>query len=281
MSETKSQIPPITKAIIPVAGRGVRRLPITKAIEKCMLPIGNRPIVDFVVQDCIKAGIQDIYFVVSEGSSQLQKYYDRDSDLDNYLIDSGRQELLRYIAPNPSVRLHYIVQPSIGKYGTAVPVSLVMDQFAPNESAVVVTGDDFIFNADGSSEVSRLLAATPEGGNAMLAVAVAPEKVSNYGVLQIDSDNEFVQIVEKPSPENAPSNMINVSKYVLNPDMLASIKNYMDVEVSGEYQIIEVINQYAFAGGKIKVVPAVGQYLDGGSDLGWLHANNVVIGGGS
>lgn len=277
MTDKKPQLPPITKAIIPVAGRGTRRLPITKAIEKSMLPIGNRPLVDFVVQDCIKAGITDIYFVISEGSTQIKKYYDRDSDLDNYLLDAGKSELLKYIAPNPSVRMHYITQPNEGKYGTAVPVSLVVDQIPKQESVLVMTGDDFIFNPDGSSEAARLMEMTPEGGNSMLSVTVAPDRVSNYGVIHANENKEFIQIVEKPDPEFAPSNQINVSKYVLNPDMLASIKNFMSVEISGEYGIIEVMNQYAFAGGSIKVIPAGGQYLDGGTVEGWLRANNVVL----
>ena len=72
----------ITKAIIPVAGWGTRRLPITKTIEKCMLPVGNRPIIDYVVEDCIKAGITDIYFVVSEGSTQVKRFYSNNPKLE-------------------------------------------------------------------------------------------------------------------------------------------------------------------------------------------------------
>ena len=89
----------ITKAIVPVAGWGTRRLPITKSIEKCMLPVGNRPVVDFIVQDCIEAGITDIYFVESEHSEQVRDYYRSNIDLNDYLKRTGKTDLLDIVRP--------------------------------------------------------------------------------------------------------------------------------------------------------------------------------------
>lgn len=266
----------ITKAIIPVAGWGTRRLPITKAIEKCMLPIGNRPIVDYVVQDCIAAGITDIYFVVSEESTQIQAYYGDNGALNTYLIANNKENMLPLVTPPRNVRFHYVVQPTNSKYGTAIPVSLVAPKLSHGESVVVLMGDDFIYNSDGSSEVARLLAATPENGNAMLGVNVAREAVSRYGVLQLNAEHEFVRIVEKPAVDEAPSTLINVSKYVLNYDVMQAIAQYAQVPMSGEYYITEPINQYVRGGGSIKVIPAQGAYLDSGTLEGWLHANAVV-----
>ncbi len=266
-----------TKAIIPVAGWGTRRLPITKSIEKCMLPIGNRPLVDYVVEDCVKAGIRDIYFVVSENSTQLQSFYGHNTELESYLLNSGKKELAVYARSPEQVKFHYVVQPTNAKYGTAIPVGLVVPHLDQGESAVVLMGDDFIYNPDGSSEVARLIAATPAGGNGMLAVEVGYENISRYGVVQLDENQNFVQIVEKPAPENAPSNLINVSKYLLNYDLLTAIMHYSELDVSGEYHITEPINQYVLGGGTMRVAAANGQYLDGGSVEGWLHANNVVL----
>lgn len=267
----------ITKAIIPVAGWGTRRLPITKAIEKCMLPIGNRPLVDFVVQDCIAAGITDIYFVVSEWMTQIQTYYGDNGVLDAYLIGNGKEEMLPLVKPPMNVRFHYITQDTNGKYGTAIPVSLVMGELEQGESAVVLMGDDFVYNPGGVSEVQRLIDATPENGNAMLGVNVPRQAVSRYGVIDMNERSEFVRIVEKPTPEQAPSTLINVSKYVLNYDLLSAIAKYAEISLSGEYYITEPINQYVMTGGSLVVVPAQGEFLDGGSEAGWLHANNVVF----
>ena len=269
----------ITKAIIPVAGWGTRRLPITKAIEKCMLPIGNRPVVDYVVQDCIAAGITDIYFVVSQDSVQLQQYYGDNAELNTYLIANNKESLLPLVRPLRGVTFHYVTQPGNSKYGTAIPVGLVAPELRQGESVVVLMGDDFIYNQDGSSEVARLLAATPEGGNAMLGANIPREHVGGYGVLDLDDQSNFVRIVEKPRPEEAPSTLINISKYVLNYDLVMAIARYANVVLSGEYYITEPINQYVYGGGSIKVVEAQGRYLDGGTTAGWLHANNVVAAG--
>lgn len=268
----------ITKAVIPVAGWGTRRLPITKSIEKCMLPIGNRPLVDYVVQDCIAAGITDIYFVVSEWMTQIQSYYSDNGLLDTYLIAENKDQMLPLVRPPRGVNFHFVTQDTNGKYGTAIPVSLVVPHLQQGESVVVLMGDDFIYNADGNSEVKRLIDATPENGNAMLGVNVARELVGQYGVIDVNENHEFVRIVEKPRPDEAPSTLINVSKYVLNYDLLKVIENFAMMPMSGEYYITDPINQYVATGGSIVVMPARGRYLDGGTVDGWLYANNVVHG---
>jgi len=267
----------ITKAIIPVAGWGTRRLPITKAIEKCMLPIGNRPIVDYVVQDCLAAGINDIYFVVGEDSTQLEDYYRSNIQLNDYLKRNGKHDKLPLVAPLSGVTLHFITQPSYGKYGTAVPVALVADDINEGESVVVLMGDDFIYNENGSSEVKRLLETTPEGGCGLLAARVPKEEVHRYGVVEQDDEGNYVRIVDQPTPENAPSDLINISKYVLTKEVIDRAANLAPAH-NGEYQLPDAINNFVTEGGKVKVVAAEGQYLDGGSVEGWLHANRVVLG---
>lgn len=268
----------VTKAIIPVAGWGTRMLPITKAIEKCMLPIGTRPVIDYVVRDLIDAGINDIYFVVGEQSTQVQNYYRSNIQLNDYLKRQGKEDKLPLVAPIPGVKFHFIVQPSAGKYGTAVPVGLVNDYIEDGELVAVIMGDDFIYNADGTNELKRLIEAAGETGS-MIGVNVAREEVSKYGVLRLDDAGNYQEIVEKPSAETAPSTLINVSKYVLPK---AAIEAAVTVAVNptrGEYEITDVINQHVAAGGQIKVVEARGEFLDAGSVDGWLHANNVVAAG--
>lgn len=169
-----------------------------------MLPIGNRPLVDYVVQDCLAA-----------------------------------------------------------------------EYIGPGESAVVLMGDDFIYNTDGSSEVERLITATPDGECGLLAAKIAPEQTGSYGVIALDENDNYREIVEKPAPENAPSNLINISKYVLTKEAI-DLCVELPPSSRGEYELPDAINHYVKTGGTVKVVPAVGEYLDGGSTEGWLHANNVV-----
>lgn len=270
----------IKKAIIPVAGWGTRRLPITKTIEKCMLPIGNRPLIDYNVQDCIKAGITEIIFVVGEQSSQLQEYYRSNIPLNDYLRNNNKSELLPLVAPLKGVRFHFVVQPGYGKYGTAVPVALAAEYVNPGESVIVVMGDDFFYNADDSSETERLIRNIPEGGSAILG-AVLPESdtiTGRYGSIEEDENGNLVRITEHP--EVLPKPFIkNVAKYALNYPMLQAVKRYVQRDdVQGEYFIFTPFEELIAAGQVMKVVHAQGQFLDGGSVEGWLYANRVVMG---
>ena len=257
----------ITKAIIPVAGWGTRRLPITKTIEKCMWPVGNRPIIDYVVEDCIKAGITDIYFVVSEGSTQVKSFYSNNPKLEEYLKANGKEKYLELVTPPAGINFHFIEQDPNGKYGTAIPVYLVAQEIG-DESVLVLMGDDFIYNRDGSSDVARLVEQAGEG-SALLGAQV-----------ELDAEHNFKQIVEKPEPEDAPSNLINISKYVLSAQAVSMIKAYAERDdIQGEYYITVPLNDYVSSGQALKVVPAEGVYLDGGTVEGWVHANRVVVEG--
>jgi UTP--glucose-1-phosphate uridylyltransferase len=266
----------VTKAIIPVAGWGTRRLPITKTIEKCMLPIGNRPLVDYVVQDCLKAGITELFFVVGEDSTQLEDYYRSNIKLNDYLRRNGKDDKLAMVAPLEGVKIHFITQPSYGKYGTAVPIALCADYVEDGESVVVLMGDDFIWNPDDSSEVARLLESTPDGHCGLLAASVPQASVGKYGVIETDEQGNYVRIVDQPAPEDAPSNLINISKYVLSKEVIDRAAGLPPAH-NGEYQLPDAINDFVSDGGVVKVVPAVGEYLDGGSVEGWLYANNRVL----
>ena len=243
-----------------------------------MLPIGNRPVVDYVVQDCIKAGITDIYFIIGEQSTQLRDYYRSNNDLEDYLIRNGKEDMLPLIAPS-KIKMHYITQPSYGKYGTAIPVSLVVPLLKEGESAVVLMGDDCIYRKDDDgSEVARLIEAAGDDCS-MLGITISPQETEKYGVIKVNKKGEFVKIVEKPKPKDAPSDMANVSKYVFNYRALKIIEQYAEKDKQkGEYYITDPINKYITKGGRLKVIKAKGQYLDSGTVEGWLKANQIVIG---
>ena len=268
----------ITKAIIPVAGWGTRRLPITKAIEKSMLPIGNRPLVDYVVSDCIAAGIRDIYFVVSEAGSQLERYYTPNQKLNDYLRANGKEAKLPEVTPPEGVSFHFVVQDPAGKYGTSIPVALAAAAFAVDEPAVVLMGDDFLYSRDGTNDIKRLIDAATGGEASIIGVEV-PESadISRYGVFKMTASGSLESIVEKPTPDEAPSRLMNVSKYVLTAPFLEAIKQHAASEVTGEYMITDPISDVIQNGETMRVVIAKGEYLDGGSVEGWLHANRVVL----
>ena len=273
----------ITKAIIPVAGWGTRRLPITKIIEKSMLPVGNRPLVDYSVQDLIKAGVKDIYMVISNVEPcQVRAFYQDNLALNRYLVDRGKADKLEKAKTLPDdVQIHYVAQDPSAKYGTAVPIAMAVKEFKIDEPVLVFMGDDFIWNPGGESAAEALVKASGGDKSAILGVEIDKNDVEKYGVLS-EKDGDLVGVVEKPKPEDAPSNLINVSKYIMTPDLLQKIVKYVDENDFGpldqEYMVTDPIDEYIKEGGVMKVAPAKGEYLDGGSVEGWLHANNVVCG---
>lgn len=272
----------ITKAIIPVAGWGTRRLPITKIIEKSMLPVGNRPLVDYSVQELIKAGVKDIYMIISNVEPcQVKAFYQKNAALDQYLIERGKEDRLQLAHTLPDdVKIHYIQQDPAGKYGTAIPIAMAVEEYNINEPVLVFMGDDFIWNPEGESASNSLInALQDESESAIIGVEVPKDEVEKYGVLSA-VDGKLTGVVEKPSVDEAPSNLINVSKYIMSPGLLQEIVRYTKENDFGpkdqEYVVTDPIDKYIKDGGVMRVVPVEGEYLDGGSVEGWLHANNVV-----
>lgn len=276
----------IKKAIISVAGWGTRRLPITKVIEKAMLPIGNRPFVDYIVEDCARAKVRDIYIVTdSKPESQVRAFYENNPALAKYLIARGKEDRLDLIDTRPGgVQLHFLGQKDVDKkYGSAAPVAQAVEHFGIDEPCAVLSGDDFIWGAeDGSGDIANMFGKVGSASeSALIGVEVPKEDVSKYGVFKVDGD-KLVDLVEKPSAEDAPSNLINISKYVMSVELLERVVKYCRENYFGpreqEYMITDPIMEHIRAGGVVKVVRATGEYLDGGSVEGWLHANQVVLG---
>ena len=274
----------ITKAIIPVAGWGTRRLPITKIIEKSMLPVGNRPLVDYSVQELIAAGVTDIYMVTSNVEPcQVKAFYQDNLALNQYLTERGKFDRLELAKTLPeNVRIHYIAQDPAGKYGTAVPIAMVVEEFKIDEPVLVFMGDDFIWNPGGESASESLIGALQgDDDSAILGVEIPKEQVEKYGVLSV-KDGRLTHVVEKPKVAEAPSNLINVSKYIMSPALLKEVVEYVRTHDFGptdqEYVVTDPIMTYLQKGGVMRVATTTGEYLDGGSVEGWVHANQVVCG---
>jgi UTP--glucose-1-phosphate uridylyltransferase len=270
------------KAIIPVAGYGTRCLPITKAIEKCMLPVGNRPIIDYVVEDCLRAGIEEIIFVVGENFEQLKRYYGHNTLLEDYLQDRGKTaELEKVRSIGGQARFRYVIQDQYQPYGTSVPVWLTRYLVQPDESVLVVFGDQFFFRKDGASELADFVAQAEAAGtpSAMMAVEVPWEEVSSYGIVATKKQGDvelYEQIIEKPSREEAPSNLNNASCFILSHGIFPYLEQNVNQKTTGERYITDAINAYVNDGHQMAVVRAQGDYLDCGTTASWLRTNNFM-----
>lgn len=270
----------VTKAVIPVAGWGTRMLPITKAIEKCMLPVGKRPVIDYVVQDVIKAGVTDIYFVVGEQSSQIQSYYRSNIQLNDYLRRKSKADLLPLVAPLKGVNIHFLIQPGTGKYGTSVPVGIASEFIDDDESALVIMGDQFFWRSDDGSNAADLIELVRDRDitAGLFGNPVPQEMVSQFGIIEKDAEENFVRIVEKPKLEDAPSNLNNSSFYLFDKKIFELAKTTPINPARGEHELTDAINAYVADGGKIAVGEIAGEYMECGSVNGWLLANQKIIG---
>lgn len=277
-------------AVILTAGWGTRRLPITKTIEKNMLPVGNRPLIDFAVQDALSVGVEDIYIVVSSAErSQIRDYYSQNLELEQFLQAHGKAEMLPLVKTLPDgVRLHFVEQGYPGRYGAAIALVSAIEAGGLTGPLWVCMGDNFIWNPGGKTASQTMVAAIAAAQNetgredvsAMLGVEVPREEVSRYGVLSVDAAGNLTGIVEKPSVEAAPSNLISPGYYVFSPRLVQLTLDYVHqndfTPGEQEYLVPDPIAEYLAEGGLVRTVPAEGTYLDGGTLEGWLHANQVV-----
>ena len=275
----------IKTAIIPVGGYGTRRLPASKALEKCMLCIGNRPGVDYIIEDCERAGIERIIFVVHwiDNGDQLRAYINNRFDLEEYLEKGGKTEELKKIrSTSRGIKIDYVVQDPKYGYGTAIPVWQCTDLIKDEEAVAVLMGDDIVYRRDGGSDVKDLIAALnkSDAEHGMLTTEIPHEDVSKYGVLVLEGDY-LSGFAEKPSIETAPSNLINISKYIFKQSFFKDLDEYMKLPLPDgrERYITDVIESSVKKGDKILVQKIKGVYLDNGDEQGALRAWKVIVGG--
>jgi UTP--glucose-1-phosphate uridylyltransferase len=271
----------VKTAVIFASGYGTRMLPITAAVQKELLPILNRPVIDYVVADCLRAGVERIIFTIREGSHSLQDYYSGNPALEAELKSRGKSEALQSLKLiHSQAKFEYIEQPSTGKYGTAVPLQVAAKLLEPDTAFITCGGDDFLYRTDGGSDLADLVNAfeASSADGAILTIERPTEELSKYGVLDIDSNTKparLKRIVEKPELGSEPSNLINLSKYVLTTKLLDYVLKVKANERTGEYYITDAVEEAA-SDHKIIVTRAKGEYLDAGSMQSWYRANQRV-----
>jgi UTP--glucose-1-phosphate uridylyltransferase len=220
---------PIRKAVIPAAGFGTRFLPISKAVPKEMLPIVDKPVIQYVVEEAVASGITDILLIISRGKRAIEEHFIANPDLENDLDAKGKAEPLRELRDLMSrARIHFVFQPKMGGLGDAVRCAR---EHVGDEPFAVLLGDALVSAADGAKPVLRQLMDVQEkhGGSVVALEEVPIEKVSRYGIMggaEIESGViRATQFVEKPKPEEAPSRLAVSARYILSPSIFAELDN--------------------------------------------------------
>lgn len=272
----------IRKALITCAGFGTRFLPISKTIQKEMLPILNRPMIDYVVADCISAGITEIIFVVKENETHLVEHFYSESELLQTQMQSVGQgdKYAKAYRPIPEgVKFTFITQLFSDGYGTAIPVKLVKEQLQGEDAFIVFMGDDFIYHPQSVATTEMIELFQNSNSQALVTCITKPDsELHKYGVAETKTENGFTyltNLVEKPAPGTAPTNLINISKYIFTPKIFALLETQEPNTASGEYYITDTATVLAQTDSVVVYTPN-GKYLDGGNVLNWLKANLTV-----
>ncbi len=262
----------VTKAVFPVAGLGTRFLPATKSIPKEIMTLVDRPLIQYAIDEARAAGIKEFIFVTSRGKSALEDYFDNAPELEAALKKSGKEQLLEVLKETnmDSGAICYLRQNRPMGLGHAVWCAR---RLIGDEPFAVLLPDDVIA-AEKPCLQQMIEAHEQTGGNMVAAMEVPPSKASSYGVLDIGEDMGAIVrakgVVEKPKPEDAPSNLAVIGRYILTPKILTNL-NRMKQGQGGEIQLTDAIAEET-AAGNVYGYRFRGQRYDCGSKAGFLQA---------
>ncbi len=264
-----------TKAIITDAGFASRFLPITKSIPKAMLPLGNRPIMQLVVEECASAGIREIIIVATpEGKGIYEDYFNNSANRIRKLLRSQgkteRYEPVQSVLDLPKITV--IEQDPSYPYGNGSPIASARKFICDDEAFVVVYSDDVVF---GSSDVKTLMRSYeqhPDAAGIIIAQEMPREVLNKYGIIQLADEQAMTlqNIVEKPKIEDAPSNLTSYGRYLLTPDVFQYL-NPKETGLDGELWTVDAITKMA-VDNNVYVEKTEGEWLTTGDPKNYFMA---------
>lgn len=260
----------IKKAIIAVAGSGTRLLPGTKSMPKEMLPIVDKPIIQLVVEELVEAGIEDIIFVTRWDKKPLEDHFDHSIALEADLIKNGKGELAKSMS-NIAEMANFIYVRQKGPYGNGTPV-LSAASLVDDEPFVFVWGDDLVKSE--TSFTKQMIEDYEKNEKLMIGVQeVSKEVVNRYGIVKLrEGTNEIEDIIEKPSIEEAPSQLADFGRMILNQEFIDILRK-TSLGKGNELWITDAIKQYVSQGGTFLAKELKdGQWLTTGDPLNYLKA---------
>ncbi|WP_414835370.1 UTP--glucose-1-phosphate uridylyltransferase GalU [Bacillus sp. Ba 3] len=232
----------VKKAIIPAAGLGTRFLPATKAMPKEMLPIVDKPTIQYIVEEAIQSGIEDIIIVTGKGKRAIEDHFDHSFELEQNLLEKGKHEILKKVQESSKINIHYIRQKEPKGLGHAVWCAR---KFIGNEPFAVLLGDDIVQSQ--TPCLRQLMDQYEATQSSVIGVQTVPEKETHrYGIIdplaQKGRSYQVSQFVEKPDQGTAPSNLAIMGRYVLTPEIFTFLEN-QQTGAGGEIQLTDAIQR--------------------------------------
>ena len=262
----------IRKAVIPAAGYGTRFLPVTKAIPKEMLPIVDKPVIQYIVEEALQSGIEEILIITGHGKRAIEDHFDTNIDLELQLRQQGKDQLLHLVQDISSINIHYIRQKHMRGLGDAIRCA---ESFIDNEPFAVLLGDDVVYNPE-QPALKQMMDAFSRLGATMLGCQEVPQElVSRYGIVQgqpTDDDRvvKLIDMVEKPAVDEAPSRLAALGRYILTPDIFEILRRVQPGK-GGEIQLTDALRLMADREA-VYAYTFSGRSYDTGNKLGFLKA---------
>jgi UTP--glucose-1-phosphate uridylyltransferase len=231
----------VRKAVIPAAGLGTRFLPASKSIPKEMLPIVDRPAIQYVVEEAARAGLRDVLVVTGRGKSAIEDHFDREPELEALLEEKGKHELLKEVqALSGLADVHFVRQHEPLGLGHAVSVAR---PHVGDGAFAVLLGDDLMID-DSRLLRSLLDVHEREGASVVALLEVEPDEISAYGAADVEAAGDDLfrlrSVVEKPPPEHSPSNLAVIGRYVFTPGIFEALTR-IEPGAGGELQLTDAI----------------------------------------
>jgi len=264
----------IRKAVIPAAGLGTRFLPATKAMPKEMLPIVDKPIIQYVVEEAVASGITDIIIVTSANKRSLEDHFDYPYELEKKLEEAGKIDLLQEIRRIAGMA-NFIYVRQRGPYGNASPV-ISAKHIINDEPFAVLWGDEFIHS--NPPRLKQMIGVYEEYGKSVISAVRIKNKqdVSKYGIADVETVAPLIHkikaIIEKPKPEEAPSNLATHGAYIFNSDIFKHLTNIKPGK-GGELWLVDAINALMKEDDVYAKEIQDGEYYDTGDKFDYLRAN--------
>ncbi len=263
----------IRKAVIPAAGFGTRFLPETKAMPKEMLPIVDKPTIQYIVEEILASGIEEILIISGHAKRAIEDHFDSSPELESHLRANGKEDFLKEIQKISDIKVHYVRQPYMRGLGDAI---LCAKDFIDNEPFGVILGDDVVYNGNGKPALRQLIDQYEKTSSTIIGCQmVAPDQVSSYGIIdgQPTDDLDLVKVadmIEKPSVEEAPSCFAALGRYVITPDVFPILEETKPGK-GGEIQLTDALRVMA-RNGSVYAYNFKGKRYDTGNKLGYLKA---------
>lgn len=266
----------VRRAVITAAGLGTRFLPATKNLPKEMLPIVDTPIIHYVVQECLEAGIEDFVIIIRPGNEAVMNYFTKSKPLHDFLVEVGKEKQLEhYYNMVENANFYFVHQDPDLPYGNGSPI-LTVKNLVESEPFVVCWGDDLLLNPNGDSGVKQVVdeyLLHDDAYGVMGTTEVTKEEIQKYGMVELSKEipGKITRILEKPKPEEVTSNLAEFGRMVLDPEIF----KYLDEKNTGkggELWLMDAIQQL-LTNRPVYAKKITGEFLTTGDPLHFLKAS--------